>query len=46
MKKADLHSSLLSQFLFHHDADHPHALPSTDPVYLDPYSKEYYETLL
>ena len=46
MKKAGLHSSLLSPFLDDHDADHPHALPSTDPVYLDPYSEEYYETLV
>ena len=40
MKKAGLHSSLLSQFLDDHDADH--ALPSMDPVY----SEEYYETLV
>ena len=33
-------------YLDDHDADHPHALPSTDPVYLDPYSEEYYETLV
>ena len=46
MKKAGLHSSLLSPFFDDHDADHPHALPSTDPVYLDPYSEEYYETLV
>ena len=36
MKRADLHSSLLSPFLDDHDADHPHALPSTNPVYLAP----------
>ena len=46
VKKAGLHSSLLSPFLDDHDADHPHALPSTDPVYLDQYSEEYYETLV
>ena len=32
MKKAGLHSSLLSPFLDDDDADHPHALPSIDPV--------------
>ena len=36
MKKAGLHSSLFSPFLDDHDADHPHALPSTNPVYLAP----------
>ena len=46
MKKAGLHSSLLSPFLDDHDTDHPHALPSTEPVYLNPYSEEYYETLV
>ena len=46
MKKAGLHSSLLSPFLDDHDADHPHALPSTDPVYLDSYSEEYHEMLV
>ena len=45
MKKAGLHSSLLSPFLDDHDAN-PHALPSTDPVHLDPCSAEYYETLI
>ena len=33
VKEAGLHSSLLSPFLDDHDADHPHALPSTDHVY-------------
>ena len=36
----------MSPFLDDHDADHSHALPSTDPVYLDPYYEEYYETLV
>ena len=46
MKKAGLHLSLLSPFLDDYDTDHPHALPSTDPVYLDPYTEEHYETLV
>ena len=46
MKKAGLHSSLLSPFLDDHDTDHPHALPYTDPVFLDPYTEEHHETLV
>ena len=45
-KKTGLHSSLLSPLLDDHDADHLRALPSTDPVYLNPYSEEYYEKLV
>ena len=44
-EKAGLQTALLSPFLDDHDADHPRALPSTDPVYFYPYSEEYYETL-